>query len=179
VRALLEEYAPWLCRAARDAGPAALEKGPVLILTGSSAVQEQVFCREVEQIRAFGAVAPGTPLQATAYRRWINHSWKAVEPEGQPQAGSWSETAEARLRSLVRQAHQGGLWIRIYTVNGANAAERSARGWFKTYSFSSMEQARRRWQAMADAGVDYIASDQYGELAHLLAGRRDSPRLAR
>ena len=75
-----------------------------------------------------------------------------------------------RLRALVERAHNNGLWIRFYTLDGATEQELSCHGWFRSYNFGSLEAARIRWRAAIAAHVDYIASDQYellaGEVAH-------------
>ena len=58
--------------------------------------------------------------------------------------------------------------MRFYTLDGATQQERSTNGWFRTYNFLSMDAVRERWREMVKAGVDYIATDQYGELAAML-----------
>ncbi len=57
-------------------------------------------------------------VPATNYRRWLNYSWHAVEPEGQPKAGDWTPADDARLKALVDGAHKLGYWIRFYTLDG-------------------------------------------------------------
>jgi len=171
---LLGEYQSWLCTAPRtgDAGrPGALELRPVLVLTGSSDAQQKVFHDAVPiegRLRLFGAaklaINPKTPLDplvppATNYRRWWNNPWSVVEEGGQRNAGDWTPVDAARLQSLVRAAHAKGLWIRFYTLNGH--AESDSLGWTQSYNFGSLERARLRWQAAIEAGVDFIATDQY------------------
>jgi len=95
-----------------------------------------------------------------------------VEPEGQPTAGEWTREKVIRVETLVRHAHANNLWIRFYTLDGASKAELSCYGWFRGYNFGSKEAVRRRWAAAAKAGADYIASDQYEELAAYLKSRR-------
>jgi hypothetical protein len=91
-----------------------------------------------------------------------------VEPEGQPKAGDWTKKKEARLTELVQYAHIHNLWIRFYTLDGATKAELSCNGWFSSYNFGSREAVRKRWEAAARAGADYIATDQYEDLGKLL-----------
>src|SRR2546430_9386190 len=73
---------------------------------------------------------------------------------------------------LVRYAHSNNLWIRFYTLDGATKQELSCNGWFSSYNFGSKEAVRKRWEAAARAGVDYIASDQYEEVGAFLKSLR-------
>jgi hypothetical protein len=109
-----------------------------------------------------------------------------VEAGGQTKAGPWTEADASRLKALVEHAHKRGLWIRFYTLDGvgSGSAENdlqptseasrtlSSFGWFRGYNFGSPAAAEQRWRAAAEAGVDYIASDQYEELAALLRSLR-------
>ena len=64
-----------------------------------------------------------------------------------------------------------GLWVRFYTLNGHSAAEN--KGWTASYNFGSIAAVRERMAAARDAGVEFIASDQYEELGAVLSqGRR-------
>ena len=177
---VLDRHRRWLTTAARvdDATMvSALEVGPMLVLTGSSDVQQQTFHDAVpvgERLLVFGAihgVAPSDPAglppatPATNYRRWWNHPWRVVEPGGQREAATWTNDEAARLGSLVADAHAHGLWIRFYTLNGHLGPRE---GWTDSYNFGSPAAARVRWLAARDAGVDFIATDQYAELAAML-----------
>jgi hypothetical protein len=123
------------------------------------------------QWRAWSAALPAMPLpRATNYRRWWNSPWAAIEHEGQPQAGDWTPAEDARLRVLVRRAHDAGLWVRYYTLNGHDQAGDA--GWGKDYNFGSLEAARVRWRAAIAAGVDFVATDQYELLAEQLRRHR-------
>ena len=128
---------------------------------------------------AFGAVrthledpmAPPAILEPGAadnYRRWWNNPWSVVERGGQNRAGDWTSVGVERLRALVDYAHLRGLWIRFYTLDGAASKELSCHGWFRNYNFGSPASARLRWRAAHAAVVDYIASDQYEQLATYL-----------
>ncbi len=68
----------------------------------------------------------------------------------------------------MQQAHARGLWIRFYTLDGATPKEQATNGWFRTYNFPSHTAAQIRWQAAIDAGVDYLASDEYEQLEEAL-----------
>lgn len=181
---LLGRHAAWLTTAPRTSTPgtpAPLHVGPLLVLTGEADGQQTSFHDDVPvggTLRLFGAVhsaaaaAPGAPPRpgpATNYRRWWNHSWKDVEPEGQPQAGPWTPADRARLDELVASAHRAGLWIRFYTLDGFDAAEGERQGWFATYNFGSRAAAERRWRAAIAAGVDFVATDQYEAFAAVKA----------
>jgi hypothetical protein len=185
---ILNEYHEWLTTAAKTSELRKLERldvRPVLVLTGESQAQKTVFYDQLPvgaRLLVFGAVQTNTkdfaaapqvlaPDPADNYHRWWNNSWRVVEPEGQENAGAWTAAKEARLVELVRYAHQHNLWIRFYTLDGATPAELSCRGWFRTYNFGSKEAAVERWKAAHRAGADYIASDQYEELAETLRAR--------
>jgi hypothetical protein len=187
VWALLGEYEAWLTTAARTASVddvAALDVRPVLVLTGAEESQQVSFHDSVPgggRLRLFGAAvpeitggepsgAPGAPPpdvfpgRRTNYRRWSNHPWSVVEPGGPSEAGEWTLEDAARLSVIVRRAHDAGLWIRFYTLNGLRPAELS-RGWTASYNFGSRAAAELRWRAALEAGVDFIATDQYETFA--------------
>jgi hypothetical protein len=184
---LLEKYDPWLTTAERRTDPsevAPLKPGPLLVLTGSNDVQQQTFHDGVPvggRLRLFGAIhgvapaeADGLPraTPATNYRRWWNHPWRVAEPGGQRAALTWTDEEMRRLRSLVADAHAQGLWIRFYTLNGHQGPRD---GWTESYNFGTPAAAEVRWRAAIEAGVDFIATDQYADLARLLAGTGQRP----
>jgi hypothetical protein len=169
---ILGEYEEWLMTATRttDVGRVEpLHPGPVLVLTGSDSAQQIAFHDSVpvgSRLRIFGAVLPGT-LVATNYRRWSNNAWSVVESEGQNKAGEWTEEDALRLRLHVRAAHDAGLWIRFYTLNGHSVEHGERMGWSAGYNFMSLDAARIRWRAAIAAGVDFVATDQYEEYAEI------------
>lgn len=199
---LLHEYQAWLTTAPHgssitDVQP--LTVGPVLVLTGESDAQRKVFYDAVpagQPLLVFGAARPrirqaGTPAQArvragtelpditpgarTNYHRWWNNPWSVVELGGQRNAGAWTAEDEARLRGLVRSAHDAGLWIRFYTLNGHDPRDESG-GWSAGYNFGSEDAARERWRAAIRAGVDFIAVDQYERFGETLKAMRSTAR---
>lgn len=191
VWSLLERYRDWLTSAPRTTDAATLQSltvRPVLVLTGESDAQERVFYEHVplgSRLLVFGAVHghmedPSAdpsilePEPATNYRRWWNNPWRVVERGGQNGAGEWTSELGRRLRALVQHAHDQRLWIRFYTLDGATQEELSCHGWFRTYNFGSLDRARNRWAAAYAAGVDYIASDQYEQLAAYLSEMKRS-----
>jgi hypothetical protein len=187
---IFDDYQEWLSTAervtdARQVQPVRL--GPLLVLTGESDAHERVFHDAVPagaRLRIFGAVhvngedplAPPQALvqqHATNYRRWWNNPWKVIERGGQQKAGAWTSQDAARLRELVRYAHQQELWIRFYTLNGHSESE--SRGWDKGYNFGSLARVVDRWRAAIDAGVDFIATDQYEQFAAMKNGHSPGP----
>jgi len=194
----LESHRTWLTSAPRtaDGSEAPLTVRPILVLTGSSNAQQKVFYddRPVgSDLLVFGSVhtfeqnpqaTPSVlePEAATDYRRWWNNPWDVVEAGGQTKAGLWTPADASRLKALVEHAHNHGLWIRFYTLDGvgSGSAEKdleptseasktlSSFGWFRGYNFGSPAAVEQRWRAAAGAGVDFIASDQYEQLAALL-----------
>jgi hypothetical protein len=187
---LLTKYQDWLTTAPKAQGKAVqpLAVRPILVLTGESDAQQAVFFDRVPaggRLLVFGAAHTNTrdpmaapevlePAPADNYRRWWNNPWSVVEKGGQQQAGAWTADDDRRLRALVRHAHEHGLWIRFYTLDGATEKEESCNGWFRSYNFGTRQAAEERWRAAQQAGVDYIASDQYEEVGGLLAGRKTS-----
>jgi len=182
---LLNDYHDWITTARRTANihtVAPLEVKPILVLTGESDAQRAVFHDQVEvgtALLVFGAtqshtdIPSGTPESLAPegrdnYHRWWNNPWRVVESAGQLSAGEWTPEKERRLNDLVRYAHRKGLWIRFYTLDGLNPADESCHGIFHVYNFGSRATVEKRWRAAAQAGVDYIATDQYEDLARLL-----------
>jgi hypothetical protein len=191
VLALLRKYERWLTTAVRTSTPgvpAALRTGPMLVLTGSNDVQQVSFHDNVgigETLLLFGAISgarvPGAtaderaanyaalsaeqaiPVSVTNYRRWVNFPWAVVEAGGQGKAGDWTAADNARLSALVARAHAMNLWIRFYTLNGED--DKPAGG----YNFGSSAAVLSRWKAGIAAKVDFLATDQYEQLAQVRA----------
>ena len=193
---LLGEYEGWITTARQTENPnqlAPFDAKPILVITEDSDAQEEVFFKQVpvgSRLRLFGSAHTGkipgasdeerahyratlSPEELLAerptnYRRWWNNSWGEVEEGGQTRAGDWTAAGAKRLRALVDRAHSLGFWIRFYTLDGF--AERDDHGWDRGYNFGSFEAARIRWRAAIEAGVDFIATDQYEDLAKELRG---------
>jgi hypothetical protein len=185
VLSLLRTHQAWLTTSVKgtDASEVQpLEVKPILVLTGEADEQQTVFYDRLQtgdRVLLFGAIhtegkdasaAPEVmdPDKATNYRRWWNNPWKVVEAGGQPNAGEWTAAKMNRLRALVERAHANGLWIRFYTLDGATKAQLSCNGWFHDYNFGSLDKARVRWRAAIAAHVDYLASDQYEQVAQAI-----------
>jgi hypothetical protein len=181
---LLGKYEAWLCTAERVQDSRTvmpIDLKPLLVLTGDSEAQEKRFHDLVPlcgRLRLFGAVhveeqKAGSPPakmvshSASNYRRWWNNPWKVVEKGGQPRAGYWTQKDMRRLQDLVDHAHGLGLWIRFYTLNGYDRAEEASQGWDAGYNFGSREKVLIRWRAAIQAGVDFVATDQYEAFAEV------------
>jgi len=196
VLALLRKYEAWLTTAERTSTPdvpAPLTVGPMLVLTGSND-QQQVDFHDIvpvgQKLLLFGAIRsaaiPGAtaaekaasyaalpvetviPVRITNYRRWVNFPWAVVEAGGQGQAGEWTPADNARLNALVKRAHEMNLWSRLYTLNGDDT--KPAGG----CNFGSAVAAQTRWKAAIDAKVDFLATDQYEQLARAKAAQLTS-----
>jgi hypothetical protein len=178
VLALLRKYQAWITTAPKASDIALvqpLDIKPILVLSGEADAQQAAFYDQLsvgDRVVDFGAIHiegkdPQSPPEvlgserANNYRRWWNNPWRVVEADGQQHAGEWTPEKMKRLQALVDRAHQNGLWIRFYTLDGATEQELSCHGWFHGYNFGAIENARTRWQAAIRAHVDYIASDQY------------------
>ena len=174
---VLGNYEAWLTTAPRVADAASIQPltlGPVLVLTGADPAQRIAFHDIMlvgSRLRLFGAVPAGS-LTATNYLRWSNNPWSVIEPEGQNNAGEWTRADEKRLRGTVDAAHNAGLWIRFYTLNGHSTQDGEASGWTLSYNFGSLEAARIRWRAAIAAHVDFVATDQYEEFSKTSARGR-------
>ena len=189
---LLGEYEPWLSTAVKTNDPNSLspiEIKPILAITEDSDAQQKVFFDDLPvgaKLRVFGSahshpVPKGMPMpelmhwavtispeellsaRPTNYRRWWNSSWYPVEEGGQNHAGDWTAADDARLRALVDHAHQLGYWVRFYTLDGFKPA--NDQGWGQYYNFGSKDAVILRWKAAIAAGVNFVATDQYEELA--------------
>jgi len=191
---LLGEYESWLTTTVKTANPSDLapfDPKPILAITEDSDAQEEVFLKSVPigaRLRVFGsahtsglnrgsreerahlaATLPPETLLAqppTNYRRWWNNSWWEVEEGGQTKAGEWTAAKQERLQALVDRAHSLGYWIRFYTLDGFRSSE--DRGWDAGYNFGSRHAVLIRWRAALKAGVDFIATDQYEDLAAVM-----------
>lgn len=202
VWSLLTQHRAWLTTAERVTDQSRVmpfQLGPLMVLTENGPGQEAAFSGRVAagqrllifgttpapelprsedaqvraQIAATATPADLIPWSATNYRRWTNFSWQVVERGGQAQAGEWTPNDAARLNAIVRRGHDQGLWIRFYTLNGHDAA--ANRGWTAGYNFGSADAVRLRWKAAIDAGVEFVATDQYEEFARMLPTSRPGP----
>ena len=178
---LLKQYEAWIC-SADIRTVMSMRIRPLLVLTGEADSQERDFYDIVplgNRLLVFGAVdtagknpmsAPEVmaPQAANNYRRWWNNPWNVVERGGREGSALHRQGNEFRLKQLVTHAHELGLWIRFYTLDGLPDRDLSRNGWDKGYNFGSREKASLRWMAAIKAGVDFIATDQYEDVAALV-----------
>lgn len=189
---ILGEYEPWLSTAVKTSDPnilSPIDRRPILAITEESDDQQKVFFDDLPvgaRLRVFGSahthpIPKGMPMKElihwavtlppdqilserpTNYRRWWNSSWYPVEEGGERGAGDWTEADDQRLRALVNHAHALGYWIRFYTLDGFPTGE--GHGWGDDYNFGSKQAAILRWKAAIAAGVNFVATDQYEDLA--------------
>jgi len=123
------------------------------------------------KLRMFGS---GDGRPATNFRRWRNYAWRSVEPEGQTKAKEWTPEKAARLKNLVDKAHKDGYWIRFYTLDGDPFP--ATHGWSPDYNFGTLEAAQIRWRACIEAGVDFVATDQFEAFTEFLKHSQRKPR---
>jgi hypothetical protein len=95
---------------------------------------------------------------ASAYHRFLTFDWSTVESGGPPLARDWTADEAARLKAIVASAHDKGYRVRFYCLNTRGPVLSA------NYRFRNPDDARLRWNAAADAGADWIASDDYREI---------------
>lgn len=116
-------------------------------------------------------LATYVPESATPYHRFLAFHWGAVEKGAPSLAGEWTPADAERLHALVKLAHGRGFRVRLYSLNGHTGVFGGG------YRFADDEAARVRWIAAAEAGVDWIAGDEYREMVDALrAAPAFSPR---
>jgi len=192
------EYENWLTSAVKTKNPAdkpPLDLRPLMILAYSYVVDHKVeyFYDRLPiggKILVFGtaklSMPPGTGLTpqqikglrfpmkpeelvkepASNYRRWWHSSWAHIE--GSPYTGEWTPEKEARLKAFVTYGHKLGYLVSFYCLDGIDPEAGKAQGWSPGYNFGSLEKATIRWKAAAKAGVDFISTDQFEEVAKVL-----------
>jgi hypothetical protein len=189
----LGEYEPWLSTAVKTDDVKKImpiERRPIIALAGDADAQAKVFYDDVpvgDKLRIFGAAHEASPpatlsstdknhWQATTrpdllvtdpsnnYRRWTNYSWFPIEEGGQSKAVDWKPANYQRLKAIVDHDHKLGYWVRFYTLDGF-AKGGDIGGWGNGYNFGSHNAVITRWKAAIAAGVNFVASDQYEDLA--------------
>lgn len=103
---------------------------------------------------------------ASNYRRWVNRTWDLIEKGGVAKSEDWTPAEEQRLKAITSYAHKLGYLIGFYHMNGH--APGASQGWEDANNFGSLERATLRWNACIRAGVDFISTDQYEEVAALI-----------
>ncbi len=184
----LQKYDMWITSAIKTddiTKVQVLDLRPLLVLSKGNGSEFEAFYERVpagEKLLVFGVArtsgggtaAPEEILkeQSDNFRRWWNSAWSVVEGGGQRRAADWTSADAARLKALVDRAHRLRYWVRLYTLNGTG--RRVDMGWSPGYDFGSSEAVTLRWRAANEAGVDFIASDQYEDLSALLRSPRET-----
>jgi hypothetical protein len=100
---------------------------------------------------------------ADNYHRWFGTDWNFIELCGPTHGSDWNPASEARLKKFVDYGHSMGYLVSFYSVNGFSPEQNV--GWTDEFNFGSKDAARVRWNAAVKAHVDFIATDQYEDLA--------------
>jgi hypothetical protein len=108
--------------------------------------------------------------RADNYRRWFGTDWAFIELCGPKHGNDWSPAADARLKKFVERGHSLGYLVSFYSVNGFT--EDQNQGWTAEFNFGSHEAAMRRWNAAVNAHADFIATDQYEDLAKVIRAKQ-------
>ena len=178
---------------------APLDLKPLMVLVEDKQndIKQKVFYDSVPtggKIRVFGSVPkpdpnPGKKLskqeaidrmisvdpeqvistRADTYRRWWGVDWAYIEPGGETSGKPWTSESDTRLRKWINYGHRLGYFVSVYCLDGYTADENQ--GWDKDYNFGSKDAVLARRKATIAARPDFISTDQYEELAHLVRAR--------
>jgi hypothetical protein len=108
--------------------------------------------------------------RADNYHRWFGTDWAFIELCGPAHGNDWNASTEARLKKFVEYGHRLGYLVSFYEVNGFTDDQNQ--GWTAEFNFGSREAAMVRWNAAIKAHADFIATDQYEELAKVIRAKR-------
>ena len=179
LKAFLDRHADWFSSAPKTKSSLLNPRRLTVCFTGSDEAKE-TYDRLVApgaEYRAFRDTVFGSGEYkenvtdyarhpASAYHRFLTFHWGVVERGGPPLAGDWTSDEATRLSALVAHAHAQGFRVRFYCLNGHTGPRVSP------YRFANDAAAAVRWHAGAQAGVDWLASDEYAEIAKALRGVR-------
>jgi hypothetical protein len=179
VKAFLDAHPDWFTSAPKAEDSPLTARRLTVCFTGSDAAKAayDAMVAPGAPYRAFRDTvygAGGTPLddvdaygppRATAYHRFLTFHWGHVEPGAPARAGAWEPAEASRLKALMASAHRRGFRVRVYCVNG-----RTGPPLLSPYRFADEAAAATRWRAAADAGVDWVATDEYDAAAAALRG---------
>jgi hypothetical protein len=107
--------------------------------------------------------------RADNYHRWFGADWSFIELCGPKHGGDWNANAEARLKRFVEHGHSLGYLVSFYSINGFT--DEQNQGWTAEFNFGSREAAMTRWSAAIKAHADFIATDQYEDLAKVIRSK--------
>ena len=104
--------------------------------------------------------------RADNWRRWFGTDWHFIELCGPTHGSDWNAASEARMKHFVEYGHSFGYLVSFYQLNGFTDAQNQ--GWTPEYNFGSKEAAMVRWSAVIATHADFIATDQYEDLAQVI-----------
>jgi len=108
--------------------------------------------------------------KADNWRRWFGVNWGFIEQCGLAHGGDWNSRAEQRVKTFVEYGHRLGYFVSFYSINGFTESENQ--GWTNEFNFGSRNSALIRWKAAAKAHADFIATDQYQDVAKAIQANR-------
>jgi hypothetical protein len=108
--------------------------------------------------------------KADNWRRWFGTDWAFIELCGPEHGKDWNAAADARVKKFVDYGHRLGYLVSFYSINGFT--EQENQGWTAEFNFGSRDAALVRWTAAIKAHADFIATDQYEELAKAIKASR-------
>jgi hypothetical protein len=108
--------------------------------------------------------------RADNYHRWFGTDWAFIELCGPQHGADWSAATEARVKKFVDYGHSLGYLVSFYSINGFTDPQNQ--GWTAEFNFGSLEAAQIRWNAAIKAHADFIATDQYEDLAKAIRAQR-------
>jgi len=178
-KAFLDDHADWFSSAPKVAGSALVPRRLTVCLTGDDRAKEAYDALippggtyRAFRDKVFGAGAyfdnldDYAPRPADTYFRFLTFHWATIERGAPAAAGDWTPAEAARLKTLMTLVHNRGYRARFYCLNGSRSLGTIL------YAFPTPDAARARWHAAADAGVDFIATDDYAEIVAELRGER-------
>ncbi len=107
--------------------------------------------------------------RADNYRRWFRTDWAFIELCGPERGADWNAASDARVKKFVNYGHSLGYLVSFYSINGFT--DQQNLGWTAEFNFGSQEAALLRWNAAINAHADFIATDQYEELAKVIRAK--------
>jgi len=145
--------------------------GGKLYVFGSVSKPDPNPGRKLSKTEAVDRMANLDPEQivsakADNYHRWWGSDWAYIEKGGEERAGDWTAEEDKRLQHWIRYGHRLGYFVGFYCFDGFTAADNQ--GWEDEYNFGSKSAVSARWAGVAAAHADFIATDQYEDLAHFL-----------
>ena len=108
--------------------------------------------------------------RADNWRRWFGTDWHFIELTGPTHGNDWNAATEARVKKFVDYGHGLGYLVSFYEVNGFTADQNQ--GWTDEYNFGSREAAQVRLKTLIAAHADFIATDQYEDVAQTIRAKR-------